>query len=509
MSHSGRLDRGDWPWLLSLTLVSILALAVFYAAACISTEGRGGVPLDDAWIHFQFARNVARGHGISFNPGQPTSGSTAPLWTLILAVGYLLGCRFPLTGQMLSAVGLLTTSAATYALSKRLTGSRGASWLAAIVVSTNGRMVWAGLSALETSLFTTLSLLAVAGYLTDRSAGRCRFRTAALFALAALSRPEGYLLFALIVTDFVFASAVRSQSRSQPQWCGIPLLPIALFGVIVLPSLLFSLLTSGHLLPNTYHAKAVVSPIPDLEFVSVAARYLILDNPVALPFFIIGLAVLLRRATVLSLWIVGLPLVYSFLGAVLYQHGRYLIPLVPCNAIAGVLGLVKARSIASKRSRTVARWVASSSGIAVLVSIYLVGALWRLPVMANQYGRNVRDINQMHVALGAWVAENTEPTALVALNDIGAITYVSQRQVIDLAGLVTPDIIPILGEPNRDARLVEYLERNRAEYVVIFPNWFPGIASRDDLLEEVHRVTLDSNSIAGGDTMVVFRANWR
>ena len=40
-------------------------------------------------IHAQFARNIVLGHGFSYNPGEPTSGSTAPLWTLVLAAGHL------------------------------------------------------------------------------------------------------------------------------------------------------------------------------------------------------------------------------------------------------------------------------------------------------------------------------------------------------------------------------------------------------------------------------------
>ncbi len=45
-------------------------------------------------------------------------------------------------------------------------------------------------------------------------------------------------------------------------------------------------------------------------------------------------------------------------------------------------------------------------------------------------------------------------------------------------------------------------------YVIILPNWFPGLAARDDVLEEVHRVALERNTIVGGETMVVYRADW-
>jgi len=576
-ANAGAKHPSDWPWLVSLLAIGCLALGIFALTAYRFTDGQGGVPLDDAWIHFQFARNLARGDGLSFNPGQPTSGSTAPLWTLLLAGIYFVGGRFPVAGQALSGVSFLVALAATYALGKRLTGNRWAAWLAGMIVAVNGRMVWAGLSALEIGLFAALSLLAIDAHLSDRAARRYRLRTAALFGLAALSRPEGYLLFALSLADFVWhawrmpeqADDVRphrperaDDARAQPHrperaGAGTDsgprithhalrityyvLRPIILFAAIVLPYLLFSLRTSGHVLPNTYHAKAVVNLLPDRDFLSIAARYLILDNPLLLPFYVLGVMVLFwpafggsrgrmvsvrsemagtlqtSHASLLSLWSVGLPLVYAFLHAVLYQHGRYLIPLIPCNAVIGVVGLLAARRLAVQR-----RWLSiirinpapfvsrrCGPGLVILTTLLIVaGTAWRLPTMANLYAWNVDNINEMHVALGQWVAEHAPPDALLALNDIGAITYISERPVLDLAGLVTPEVVPLLRLPDRDARLAEFMAAQGVQYALIFPNWFPDLAARDDVLEPVHQVTLGRNTICGGQTMVVYRAHW-
>ena len=218
MSERAHLKRSDWAWPASLLVVGCLALGACALNAYRFTGGQGGVPLDDSWIHFQFARNLARGDGFSYNPGQPTSGSTAPLWTVLLAAVYCVGGRFPVAGQLLSGACFLALLAATYALGLRLTGSRWAAWLAGMVVALNGRLVWAGLSALEICLFATLSLLAIGAHLTDRATRRYRLRTAALFGLAALSRPEGYLLFALSLADFTLQigkSANRQISKSQ------------------------------------------------------------------------------------------------------------------------------------------------------------------------------------------------------------------------------------------------------------------------------------------------------
>ena len=508
MGNATRLDRGDWVWLGSLLFIGCLTLGIFARTIYVFTGGQGGVPLDDAWIHFQFARNLVRGNGLSFNPGHPTAGSTAPLWTILLAGAMAIGGQVPVAGQLLGSACFLATLAAAYVLTRRLTGVRWAAWLAGVVVATNGRMIWAGLSALEPPLFATLSLLAVNAHLSDRSAHHYRWQTAVIFGLAALSRPEGYLLFAMALGDIVFALIIQQKDVPwRARWRRLPLLPVVMFSVVVLPTLIFSLNISGHLLPNTYRAKTIIDLRPDLDFLSVAAQYLILDNPLLLPFFVLGAGVLLPRAPILSLWSAGLPLVYAFLHAALYQHGRYLIPLIPCNAAIAVFGLLEAGKLALKRGW---RWRGSRASLPVLVSAVVVAATaWRLPAMARLTAWNVDNINKMHVALGHWVAEHTPPDAVLALNDIGAIAYVSERPVVDLAGLITPEVVPLLHAPDRDARLVDFMIEQDVQYAILFPDWFPALSSRDDLLEPIHHVTLDRNTIAGGRTMVVYRARWR
>jgi hypothetical protein len=128
--------------------------------------------------------------------------------------------------------------------------------------------------------------------------------------------------------------------------------------------------------------------------------------------------------------------------------------------------------------------------------------------MATLYAQNVDNINEMHVALGRWAAENTPEDATLALNDIGAIAYFSERYVVDLAGLVTPEVVPILRGTDRAAGLLDLMAAEGVDYAIIFPTWFPSLAARDDALEPVHQVTLANNTIVGGETMVVYRMRW-
>ena len=81
--RSWRLSDAWVPWL--LFAAAGLALAFFITMSW--STGYIGFPLDDGWIHQTYARNIAQRGEFSFVPGVPSAGSTAPLWSLALALG--------------------------------------------------------------------------------------------------------------------------------------------------------------------------------------------------------------------------------------------------------------------------------------------------------------------------------------------------------------------------------------------------------------------------------------
>ncbi|MEK7714941.1 MAG: hypothetical protein AAB387_05755 [candidate division NC10 bacterium] len=139
----------------------------------------------------------------------------------------------------------------------------------------------------------------------------------------------------------------------------------------------------------------------------------------------------------------------------------------------------------------------------MVVAAYLAMAVVTLVPAASRYGWAVQNINAMQVHLGRWVDANLPKSARIAVNDIGAIAYFSRREVIDLMGLVTPEIIPYRrqGEPG----VLRYLLETCPDHLIIFPAWFPQIASNTELLEPVYRVRLERNEVAGAAEMVVYR----
>ncbi len=58
---------------------------------------------------------------------------------------------------------------------------------------------------------------------------------------------------------------------------------------------------------------------------------------------------------------------------------------------------------------------------------------------------------------------------VIATHDIGIIGYFTQRRVIDLAGLVTPEVIPIM---NDQAKLADFVRQQQVSYVIVFTGYY-------------------------------------
>src|SRR6266853_3187672 len=152
----------------------------------------------------------------------------------------------------------------------------------------------------------------------------------------------------------------------------------------------------------------------------------------------------------------------------------------------------------SSRIPSAWRW----AGRAVLVGWLAIAAGALVPA-ATRYAWAVQNINAMQVHLGRWVDAQLPKTARIALNDIGAIAFFSRREIVDLMGLVTPEIIPY--RRRGETGVMEYVSETCPEYLIIFPAWFPRLAASRETLQPIYRLRLERNEVAGAEEMVVYR----
>jgi arabinofuranosyltransferase len=482
-------------------LVLGLALFVFREH---QLAGVAGFPLDDSWIHFRFARNLAEGYGFSYNPGVPVAGSTAPLWTLLLGGLFAMSGSHPLLAKAVGAAASLGAALLGVRLALAWTGDRGAALLAGALAALSAPLLWGALSGMEVSLAALLVTAGLLAHARDRD-----LAAALLLALAVLARPESVLALPLVWA----AGPLTARRTALFAACAV---------AIVGPWVAFNLATAGSPLPAPAAAKIEGGLAGFLAGAREPLTTTLLTRPwrfsvewagwlgsvnALLPLLLLpGFWLLWRRGgrrLALPVALLALqPLAMALLAPYRspeFQEGRYSIHLVP---MAFAVAALPVAALAAARD--------GAPGLAnfrrVLVVGLAVAALVSLWPAATRYGWAVQNIEAMQVRLGRWVAANTPRDARLALNDVGAIGFLSRREVIDVMGLVTPAIIPYrrAGEDG----VLRYLERACPDYLIVFPAWFPRLTAMGDRFTAVERVRLARNTVAGAAEMVVYETAW-
>jgi hypothetical protein len=186
--------------------------------------------LDDPSISFRYAENLARGHGLVFNPGERVEGYSNLLWVLGLSVVARLGIDpshtwgLVLIAKLLGAACALACLPLLLRLSRQFDPDEGEhGWLRGLPALVLGVSVYFPLwsvSGLETPLFTLLLLLGGNLYLRGLDGSRRAF-FAAVAALGGvgLTRPEGFFVAgAFAVHLLAFARRTGPSRRDRALW---------------------------------------------------------------------------------------------------------------------------------------------------------------------------------------------------------------------------------------------------------------------------------------------------
>ena len=118
----------------------------------------------------------------------------------------------------------------------------------------------------------------------------------------------------------------------------------------------------------------------------------------------------------------------------------------------------------------------------------------------------VKNINEQQVNIGKWLVHNTPEDAVLAVHDVGALRFFSNRTIIDLAGLVSPDIM----HGNMTAtETLQYLKAQGCEYFVFFDELFVFWSFYlHGGYTKLYTVFLPDNVISGRDRMSVWYIDW-
>jgi arabinofuranosyltransferase len=343
--------------------------------------------------------------------------------------------------------------------------------LPAALLAVSGPLAAWALGGMETALFTFL--VAAALHLAVREAQEPQRRpwSAAMFALATLTRPEGLAVFAGAATHR-FVTARRGTQKPWPARLspakrgrgegGEESLAVsglespetapwrdargrgavwgAIFVVIVGAHLAFRYGYYGYLLPNTFYAK-IGGASPELWL-----RGLKYVHHYASTYY--GLAVLLLPLLLLALRrrsdpeILLLCAAGAYLAAVILEGGdymtafRFMVPALP------MLFVLTSRTLELLVTRlqldALARRPAQGLGLALV--FVALGSSLLLDARYDEEIEAALRLKEERRQMGQWLRANRPPNTLMAANAIGVLAYYAGLPTLDMYGLTDAHI---------------------------------------------------------------------
>lgn len=386
--------------------------------------------VDDSFITFRYARNLADGYGPTWNPGeQPTEGYTSFLWVLVTTIPHLLGLDAVLFSKIIGVAATLGVMACVHRLV--MEGSRG--------VPQNVRLLGAGhavlllaafmpsathaISGMETALYTLLlSALALVVLRAVRVGGGAAWWAAVLALLLGLTRPEGNL------AAFV-ALALGTVLAPRERWWEIAKAALLCY---MLPGAIYFVARAAYydvLLPLPFYMKIASHPISGIAPVKRFSLYLATAIG---PLILIGLFGLRRGLFPGVLGAAATVVFFAFPAHIMGYAWRFLYPASPVAIVVAGVGTATAVAFLARLKPGALRTVVI--GLVIAASAGLMAR--QTPELIDSNRSYAAALGRAHVPLGETLAQMPSPEQRVlAIGDAGAVPYLSGWRTIDTFGL--------------------------------------------------------------------------
>jgi hypothetical protein len=403
--------------------------------------------LDDSFITYRYAQNVARGLGLVYNPGDVVLSTTAPLYAVVLAILSFVVPDFHILGGLLGSIsiglgGWLVTSLLPPRMPTVLR-----LWAGLVYVMSS--VLWLTLG-METALWIMLVLTALL------LAQRQHWRWAGLvIGLATLTRPDAALPGVLL--GVIALGTTLNQFNTRLRWWD----PILEYGVAVAaPVIIFSLwawATYGSPLPETLNAKSAQATLGITGFgpfvttwdgALLIAQGLLSQSSLYITFALLALFGLSSKLTPFSILTVvwGTLHLIAYIGLAVAPYRWYYAPLLPAIVVLMAHGLdsidMRLRLRKMRAGRVIVAAIAVFPLIAQFESFELIGQ----QIKEGGQTQSMLPIVDWtaYQLVGDWLRTETSPDSTIGVAEVGQVGFYAERWMTDYLGLLQPDVAEML-----------------------------------------------------------------
>ena len=469
-----RYLQRHWP-LLTAVAVYWATVGALLLISITLNQGHLAYALDDTYIHMAMARNLTQSGVWGVTSRGFSSSSSSPLWTLLLAAVYVVtgpNLWIPLLLNMVFGTLILATGAILLARFGVTRWWALAVLLFLIFVTPLPALTFVGMEHLLHVLLTVLFVASAAQTLASPEASRRSYGF--LFVLAPLVTAVRFeSLFMVAIVAFLMV-VLRKRWLDAILLLALGALPIVVYGLIAQ--------TNGwYFLPTSILLKANIPEMDTLSGILYSMGYRGLEalyTTPALLFLVLGALILLpyhwlrqpvpqSRAIALMCAIFVpmtlLHLQFARLGW-FYRYEAYLIALGILIIAAG-LGVLPLATLWRERSALRYAWL-GYAGVAIMLGLLAVPYAMRAARSLATTPIATRNIYQQQVQMGLFLGRYYENKGIIA-NDIGAISYYSNSDLLDLWGLGTVQTATLIMRDQDTIEATDELARQHDSKVAI------------------------------------------
>jgi hypothetical protein len=534
-------------YLVFAAALTLIAARTFYGFMLRQTGGEWSAPLDDVFIHFDYARATARGYPFQWSEGNGySSGNTSLLYPFVLALGYLGGFRDMHLMVWAGVVACTAVFALLRAAARLFDGQPlWAKYLAPPAVLAIGALDWSLFSGMEVALYLGIWGGAFVAALdqADRDAARGRgeephrtdYRdwTLGLWGAALyVTRPEGATSIAAL--GLMTAEVARRHRGGRPAAMQLVRAAVPALVVIAAQAIANRVLTgefaaSGSIVKITLYNPFMTAKEKLDEYLFLL-KYVVFRNTEyhfadAMPYGYIvpalgAVPLFFRHTRLVSITLWGSILSWLAIVAtnaqVRWQNERYTMPAVAWVLLLAALGSAQiltppAERFARATHKLYATYAARVFAVLTLIALF---AIHQEPKMRDQiwfFGRASRNIRDQHLTAGRVLAQMKPRPTRVLVGDAGALLYSSDLPGLDLIGLGGYHDLPFArAGVNGLGATLELIERiapsDRPDFFAIYPSWWGDLPSWFG--RRVVEIPVKGNVICGGSEKVIYRADW-
>jgi TPR repeat protein len=460
--------------------LAAVILPILYITYSLGINGNYGFPLDDPWIHLTFAKNLAEYQSFSYFKDQmATAGSTSPIYTILAAIGFIITQNEMVLSYVIGIIFFVLAGIAFYRLSSLEFGKENLFAIICTAVFVLDKwMNFISVSGMETTMYIFF-LVACAYFYKKRSA----VPFAIFLGLILWGRPDGVAFIGALAVDYFLVRHYAKEDSSLVLFDKNQLYRIAMiFGGIIVLYFIMNFILSGSLLPNTYNAKLTYySPefrsrgdflqFEVWDYFTVGAYALIMGG------FIFSVLKLISDFTkkkynanfLYILFIMALVFIYWYKLPYAHRFGRYMMPIIPFFILVSAIGI---RDFARLIGGYLKSKEIGNGLIFVLMAIILFMEYGNYTENKENYAIENKYISDRQVAAAMWLKENTNENDIIGTHDVGAIGFYSGRKIVDVAGLVTPELISKINDDDYVTYMKDYMRQQGVTYLVFLREWY-------------------------------------